>query len=72
MDFPVYRRPITHPGERLHTEIVNYLRQPETHKRITAMGADIDIKTTDEMRRIIPAEMAKWEKVARAAGMPKE
>ncbi len=58
--------------KRLHTEIANYLRQPETQKRITAMGADIDIKTPDEMRRIIPAEIAKWTKVAIAAGMPRE
>lgn len=58
--------------KRLHTEIVNYLRQPETQKRITAMGADIDIKTPDEMRKIIPAEIAKWTQVAIAAGMPRE
>jgi len=58
--------------KRLHTEIANYLRQPETQKRITAMGADIDIKTPDEMRQIIPAEIAKWTKVAMAAGMPRE
>jgi len=70
--FCVYRPPLAHPGERLHTEIANYLRQPDVNKRITAMGADIDIETTDEMRKIIPAEMAKWEKVARASGMPKE
>jgi len=56
----------------LHTEIEIYLRQPETQKRITAMGADIDIKTPDEMRQIIPAEIAKWTKVAIAAGMPRE
>ena len=58
--------------KRLHTEIANYLRQPETEKRITAMGADIDIKTPDEMRKIIPAEITKWTKVAIAAGMPRE
>ena len=58
--------------KRLHTEIAIYLRQPETQKRITAMGADIDIKTPDEMRQIIPAEIAKWTKIARAAGMPRE
>jgi len=58
--------------KRLHTEIANYLRRPETQKRITAMGADIDIKTPDEMRQIIPAEIAKWTKVAMAAGMPRE
>lgn len=58
--------------KRMHTEIASYLRQPETQKRITAMGADIDIKTADEMRQIIPAEIAKWTKVAIAAGMPRE
>jgi len=58
--------------KRLHTEIANYLRQPETLKLMTAMGADIDIKTSDEMRKIIPAEIAKWTKVAIAAGMPRE
>jgi tripartite-type tricarboxylate transporter receptor subunit TctC len=26
----------------------------------------------NEMRKIIPAEIAKWTKVARAAGMPRE
>ena len=58
--------------KRLHTEIANYLRQPETLKLMTAMGADVDIKTADEMRKIIPAEIAKWTKVAIAAGMPRE
>lgn len=58
--------------KRLHTEIANYLRQPETLKLMTAMGADIDIKTSNEMRKIIPAEIAKWTKVAIAAGMPRE
>jgi len=58
--------------KRLHTEIANYLRLPETQKRVTAMGTDIDIKTPDEMRQIIPAEIAKWTKVAIAAGMPRE
>ena len=36
------------------------------------MGAEIDIKTPDEMRKIIPVEIAKWTKVARAAGMQME
>ena len=58
--------------KRLHSEIAAYMRQPETQKRITAMGAVIDIKTPDEMRKIIPVEIAKWTKVARAAGMPME
>ena len=58
--------------KRLHTLIANYLRLPETEKRLTAMGAEIDIKTGEEMRKIIPAEIAKWTKVAIAAGMPRE
>ena len=58
--------------KRLHGEIAAYMRQPETQKRITAMGAVIDIKTPDEMRKIIPVEIAKWTRVARAAGMPTE
>jgi len=58
--------------KRLHTEIANYLRQPETEKKLAAMGADIDVKTGDEMRKFIPLEIAKWTKVARAAGMPME
>jgi hypothetical protein len=39
---------------------------------MTAMGAVIDIKTTEEMRRIIPTEIAKWTKVAIDAGIPRE
>jgi tripartite-type tricarboxylate transporter receptor subunit TctC len=58
--------------KRLHTEIVNYLRHPETGKRINSMGAEIDIKTPHEMRKILPVEIAKWTKVAIAAGMPRE
>jgi hypothetical protein len=36
------------------------------------MGAVIDIKTADEMRKIIPAEIAKWTQVAIDAGIPRE
>ena len=31
-----------------------------------------DIPTLDEMRKIIPAEITKWTKVAIDAGMPRE
>ena len=58
--------------KRLHTEIATFLRLPDTEKRLTAMGAEIDIKTGDEMRKIIPVEITKWTKVAIAAGMARE
>lgn len=57
---------------RLHTSIAAYMRSPETQKLLTAMGAEVDIRTGDEMRKIIPVEIAKWTKVAIAAGMPRE
>jgi tripartite-type tricarboxylate transporter receptor subunit TctC len=56
---------------KLHNEIVRYFNSPETQKQMTAMGASVDIKTADEMRKIIPAEIAKWTKVAIDAGMPR-
>lgn len=55
---------------RLHNEIARYFSTPEMQKQMTAMGAVIDIKTPDEMRKIIPVEIAKWTKVAIDAGMP--
>ena len=45
---------------------------PETQKVLTGMGAEVDIKTGEEIRKIIPAEIAKWTKVAAAANMARE
>jgi tripartite-type tricarboxylate transporter receptor subunit TctC len=57
---------------KLHDEIARFIEMPETRKQLTNMGAIIDLKTPEEMRRIIPAEIAKWTKVAIDAGMPRE
>jgi tripartite-type tricarboxylate transporter receptor subunit TctC len=54
---------------RLNAEIVAYLNLPETRKRLSDEGAEVDIKTPEEMRRLIPADIARWTKVAKAAGM---
>jgi len=56
---------------KLHNEIARYFTSPEMLKTMTAMGAVIDIKTPDEMRKLIPAEIAKWTEVAIEAGMPR-
>ena len=56
---------------KLHNEIARFFKSPEMLKKMTAMGAVVDIKTPDEMRKIIPAEVAKWAKVASDAGMPR-
>ena len=50
-------------------DITAFLNLPETRKRFTDEGAEVEIRTPDEVRRMIPAEIAKWTKVARAAGM---
>jgi tripartite-type tricarboxylate transporter receptor subunit TctC len=57
---------------RLHKLIAAYMLAPETQKVLTGMGAEVDIKTGEDMRKIIPVEIAKWTKVAIAAGMPRE
>ena len=54
------------------TEIATFLKMPETRKRFTNEGAEVDIRTPAEMRRMIPVDMAKWAKVAREAGMRAE
>ncbi len=56
---------------KLHDEIARYFRIPEVQKQLTAMGAVIDVKAPDEMRKIIPTEIAKWTKVAIDTRMPR-
>ncbi len=57
--------------KKLHDEIARYFKNPDVQKQVTAMGAVIDVKTPDEMRKIIPVEIAKWTKVAIDARMPR-
>ena len=56
---------------KLHNEIARYFNLPETQKQLTTMGAVIDLKTPAEMRKFIPAEIAKWTKVAIDTRMPR-
>ena len=56
---------------KLHNEIARFFTSPEMRKTMTAMGAVNDIKTPDEMRKLIPAEIAKWTEVAIDAGIPR-
>ena len=56
----------------LHNEIARFFNSPEMQKKMADLGAVIDIKNADEMRKIIPAEIAKWTRVATEAGMPRD
>jgi tripartite-type tricarboxylate transporter receptor subunit TctC len=57
---------------KLNAEVARYLRLPETQKRFMDEGAEADIKTPAELRRMIPIDMAKWAKVAKETGMRAE
>ena len=57
---------------KLYEDIAAYMRAPETVKQFTAMGGEVDIQNTEAMRAFIPAEIAKWRKVAIEAKMPRE
>ncbi|MBI3917252.1 MAG: tripartite tricarboxylate transporter substrate binding protein [Betaproteobacteria bacterium] len=56
---------------KLNTEVAAILKRPETAKRFASASAEVDIRTPAEIRKMIPADVAKWEKVARDAGMQK-
>ena len=54
---------------QLNTAVASYLKSPETQKRYASMGAEIEIGTPEELRRMIPLDVAKWTKVAKEGGM---
>ncbi len=54
---------------RLSQEIVAMLGQPEVRERIAAEGAEAVGNTPAEFGAFIEAEIAKWSKVIRAAGV---
>jgi tripartite-type tricarboxylate transporter receptor subunit TctC len=58
--------------DKLNTEIAAVLKMPETTKRFSADSAEVEIRTPAELRKMIPADLAKWDKVARDAGMQKQ
>ena len=56
---------------KLNKEIAVILALPETAKRFAADSAEVEIRTPAEIRKMIPADLAKWDKVARDAKMEK-
>lgn len=57
---------------KLNKEIAAILQTPETAKRFAVESAEVEIRTPAEIRKMIPIDLAKWEKVARDAGMAKQ
>jgi tripartite-type tricarboxylate transporter receptor subunit TctC len=54
---------------KINNEISQYLKNPEVLKRFNNEGVEIDIKTPDQISRMIKADLQKWASVAKSAGM---
>jgi tripartite-type tricarboxylate transporter receptor subunit TctC len=53
---------------RLHRDLVQIMQEEDTRKRFMADGADpVFSKTPEDFGNVIRTELARWEKVARAA-----
>ena len=62
-------KPIT---DRLHKEIAAYMHSPDTLKTLTGMGVEVEVKSTQEVRKFVVTEIEKWRKVAIDAKMPRD
>jgi len=54
---------------KLSGELKRYLEDQATLKRFANEGVEADFRTPAEMQKLIPAEMAKWRDVAKAANL---
>ena len=57
---------------RLNTAMIEVLKRPDINARLTAQGFDIVWTTPDEFGTYIRTEVAKWEKVVKAANIVME
>jgi tripartite-type tricarboxylate transporter receptor subunit TctC len=57
---------------KLHTDIAKALASPDAKERITAQGFDIIASSPDQFAAQIKAEIEKWGKVIKAAGIKGE
>ena len=56
----------------LNGELRNVLRSPEMAERFSREGADVVAGTPDEYAKFLRAELAKWAKVVKEAGLKSE
>jgi len=55
--------------DKLNGEMVRMLRSPEVVERLSPMGLEILATSPDEFARVIKADVAKWAKVVKDAGI---
>jgi len=58
--------------DRLHRQAIEVLKQPETRKRLAALGTDVVGNSPQEFAAYIQRELAQNSKVIKAAGMKAE
>ncbi|MBI2295772.1 MAG: tripartite tricarboxylate transporter substrate binding protein, partial [Betaproteobacteria bacterium] len=58
--------------KRLHSELTAVVASPEVQKWFSSEGAEAVNRTPEEFRQWILAEMAKWGKVVKQAGIKAE
>jgi Uncharacterized protein conserved in bacteria len=57
---------------RVNTEIVKALKSPDTRRRVLELGADPVGSSPEQLAIHMKAEIAKWAKVIKAAGIKAE
>lgn len=58
--------------ERLHKELVTAIQSPDVVKHLAADGSRPMVQRPEEFGAFLRGEVAKWDKVARAAGLRKD
>jgi tripartite-type tricarboxylate transporter receptor subunit TctC len=58
--------------QRIHSAIVKVMAQPDVKERVTGLGFDIIASTPEQFTAQIKAEVAKWTKVVKSAGIKVE
>ena len=61
-----YPQPVV---QRLNAEFVKALQQPDLRQRLASQGAEPLTSTPEEFAAYLRAEIDKWAKVVKAAGM---
>lgn len=54
---------------RLNAELATAIRHPDVDKRLRAVGAELNPGTPQDLRRFLEADVERWAKVVRQAGI---
>jgi tripartite-type tricarboxylate transporter receptor subunit TctC len=52
--------------------VARIVKSPETRERFASLGADAESTTPDAFRKYLRADVEKWAKVVKAAGVSAE